>query len=245
MVHSAGIVARVSEVTCPRCQTRQSLDDPAGYTCVECGTAWMFVTCDNCGRRFHMRPGTTAWTCPECGHEHGAATMVDLAPESEQEPAVPPTVIARHAAPPSRPTVKRPPTRGRLAVVAAVGIAAVLIVAFALSSLGAETQAAQSPSPPPTSPPTSAAVTGTEALCLHLRDLQTPREDSLTRLAATLENDAAGFDTAGKQKLADAVSQMKTAVLAYRDALAAQGDTSAALAQVAAAYSDLPCGAAG
>jgi hypothetical protein len=126
-----------------------------------------------------------------------------------------------------------------------MGIAAVLIAAFALSSLGAETQAAPSPSSPPTSPPTSAAVTGTEALCLHLRDLQTLREDSLTRLAATLENDAAGFETAGKQKLADAVSRMKTAVLAYRDALAAQGDTSAALAQVAAAYSDLPCGAAG
>ena len=238
-------MARVSEVTCPRCHTRQALDDASGYTCVECGTAWMFVTCDHCGRRFHMRPGTTAWTCPECGHEHGAATMVDLAPEPEQEATVPPTVIARHAAPPRGPTVTRPPTRGRLAVLAAVGIASVLIAAFALSSLGAETQAAPSPPSPPTSPPTSAAVTGTEALCLHLRDLQIPREDSLTRLAATLENDAAGFETAGKQKLADAVGRMKTAVLAYRDALAAHGDTSAALAQVATAYSDLPCGAAG
>ena len=191
-----------------------------------------------------MRPGTTAWTCPECGHEHGAARMVDLAPELDREPVVPPTVVARHAAPPRRPAVKRPPTRGRLAVLAAVGIAAVLIAAFALSSLGAETQAATS-SPPPTSPPTSASVTGTEALCLHLRDLQTPREESLARLATTLEDDASGFEAAGKQKLAEAVRRMEAAVLTYHDALAAQGDTSAALAQVAAAYGDLPCGAAG
>jgi hypothetical protein len=175
--------------------------------------------------------------------------MADLAPEPEDVPVVPPTVVARHAAPPRRPTVKRPPTRSRLAVLAATGIAVVLIAAFALSSLGAETQAAPSPSPsatsPTPSPSASAAVTGTEALCLHLRDLQTLREDSLTRLAATLENDAAGFETAGKQQLAAAVGRMKVAVLAYRDALASHGDTSAAGAQMAAALSDLPCGAAG
>jgi hypothetical protein len=201
----------------------------------------MFVTCDNCGGRFHMRPGTTAWTCPECGHEHGSAVMVDLAPEPEPE-RVPPTVVARHAAPP-RTKVKRPPTRGRLAALAVLGIATVLVVAFALSSLGAERVAA--PSPAATSPSASVSVDPVEALCLHLRDLQTPREDSLTRLATTLDGDAAAFEAAGKQKLAEAVGRMKVAVLAYRDALAAHGDTSAASAQMAAAISDLPCGAAG
>lgn len=204
----------------------------------------MFVTCDNCGRRFHMRPGTTAWTCPACGHEHGSAEMVDLAPEPDLVPEperVPATVVARHAAPPHA-KVKRPPTRGRLVVLAALGMAAVLVASFALSSLGAEKAASPPESPPPTS---SSPVDPTEALCLHLRDLQTLREDSLTRLAATLENDATAIEAESKQKLADAVRRMKVAVLAYRDALAAHGDTSAVGAQMVAALSDLPCGATG
>jgi len=238
---AAGIVAAMSEVTCPRCQTRQALSDEAGYTCVACGTAWMFVTCDNCGRRFHMRPGTTAWTCPECGHEHGSAVMVDLAPEPEPE-RVAPTVVARHAAPP-RTKLKRPPTRQRLAALAVLGIATVLVGSFALSSLGAEKAAA--PSPPATSPPPSASLSPTEALCLHLRDLQTLREDALTRLASTLEEDAAALQTEGEHGLAQAVGRLKVAVLAYRDALAAHGDTSAAGAQMTAALADVPCGAAG
>ena len=66
------------EVTCPRCQTRQAVGDADGYTCVSCGEVWVFASCANCGVRFHMRPGTTAWTCPECGHENGSASMVDL-----------------------------------------------------------------------------------------------------------------------------------------------------------------------
>jgi DNA-directed RNA polymerase subunit RPC12/RpoP len=220
---------------------RQELTDASGYTCVQCGTSWMFVACENCGERFHMRPGTTAWTCPNCGHEHGSAAMVDLGAE---EPTVPATIVARHAAPP-KVKVKRPPTRGKLAALAALGIAAVLIVAFALSSFGAEPESAAPSTTPPTSTPPPTSVPPTEALCLHLRDLQTPREDSLTRLASTLDDDAAAVAAEGKQKLADAVERMKVAVLAYRDALAAQGDTSAALAQVAAAYGQLPCGAAG
>jgi transcription elongation factor Elf1 len=232
----------MSEVTCPRCHTRQQLADPVGYTCTGCGTAWMFVTCDSCGQRFHMRPGTTAWTCPACGHEQGSAAMVDLEEGSGQRP---PAVRPRHAAPAK---VKRPPTRRKLALIAAIGVAAVLLVSFAISSLGAPqgsaapttttTTTTTTPPPPTSAPPV-------EALCLHLRDLQTPREDAFTRLAATLEDDAAAIEEAGKQNLADAVERLRVAVLAYRDALAAQGDTSAAAAQVAAAVSQLPCGAAG
>jgi hypothetical protein len=165
--------------------------------------------------------------------------MVDLAPEPEQ---VPVTVIARHAAPPPGPGRKRPPTRGRLAALAALGIASVLVAAFALSSFGAEKTAPSPESPPPTS---SGPADPTGALCLHLRDLQTPREDSLTRLAATLESDATAIEAEGKQQLAMAVRRMEVAVLAYRDALAAHGDTSAAGAQIIAASKDLPCGAAG
>jgi hypothetical protein len=231
----------MSNVTCPRCHTRQELTDDSGYICASCGTAWMFVTCDDCGERFHMRPGTTAWTCPNCGHEHGTAAMVDLGTE---EPTVPVTVVARHAAPP-KVKIDGPPTRSKLALLAAIGIAAVLIVAFALSSLGAERQAGPPAISGPTSTPPPTSVPPTEALCLHLRDLQTPREDSLTRLATTLDADAAAIATEGKQKLADAVQRLRIAVVAYRDALAAQGDTSAAAAQVGAALSQLPCGAGG
>jgi transcription elongation factor Elf1 len=226
----------VSEVTCPRCHTRQALADESGYTCTGCGTSWMFAACDNCGSRFHMRPGTTAWTCPECGHEHGSATMVDLAPEPEPE-RIPATVIARHAAAPNART-KRRPTRRRLTALAALGIAAVLVTAFALSSFGAEKDAAASPPP---SSGASPSVTSTQALCLHLRDLQTPRVDALTRLAATLGDDAATIEAEGNAKLATAVRRTATAVLAYVDALAAKGDLTEAGAKLAEAVGHLPC----
>ena len=199
----------------------------------------MFVTCDNCARRFHMRPGTTAWTCPACGHEHGSAVMVDLGGEQRPRPV---TLPPRHAAPPR---AKRPPTRRKLGALAALGIAAVLVVSFALSSLGAPRgsappSAASSTSTSTTPPPSVGPV---EALCLHLRDLQTPREDAFTRLAATLEDDATAIAAQGKQNLADAVDRLRVAVTAYRDALAAHADTSAAAAQVGAAVAQLPCGA--
>ena len=130
------------EVTCPRCQTRQDVGDADGYTCVSCGTAWAFATCENCAVRFHMRPGTTAWTCPECGHENGTAAMVDLGGTDDPEPAPPavpdqaaavaapepmrPTAAApRHAAasPAPKPHPSGPPTRARLTAIAVMGIA--------------------------------------------------------------------------------------------------------------------------
>jgi hypothetical protein len=200
----------------------------------------MFASCANCGVRFHMRPGATAWTCPECGHEHGSATMGDLATETgapDRAPAVP---VARHAAPPRQRKIRRPPTRARLTTIAAIGIAAVLVIAFALSSLGAEPSATPSPTQSDTTSP-SGSVAPIDALCLHLRDLQTPREDSLTRLAATLHDDAAAIQADGQPKLADAVRRMSVAVLAYRDALAAKGDTTQAGVQVTDALADLPC----
>jgi hypothetical protein len=252
----------VSEVTCPNCHTRQDAGDADGYTCVSCGTAWVFATCENCAVRFHMRPGTTAWTCPECGHENGTAVMIDLgaepdlasepvlvpesAPESEPEPAARPSA-PRHAAPPPVPkSPTGPPTRARLATIAVIGIAAVLIVAFALSAFGgngAETAGTDTPtstSSSPTPSPSSSLST-TEALCLHLRDLQLLRVDNYTRLAAELANDEAAIQASGDAKLAAAVTKMRTAVLAYRDALAAQADTSAASAQLATAYKAMPC----
>jgi transcription elongation factor Elf1 len=241
----------VPEVTCPSCHTRQEVGDDAGYTCVSCGTAWAFATCENCAVRFHMRPGTTAWTCPECGHENGTAVMVDLgaepdlAPEpvrvpepeseSEPEPAARPSA-PRHAAPP--PAAKGPsgpPTRAKLATIAVIGIAAVLVIAFSLSAFagngnGAETAATQSPPASSPTPAPSSSLTTTEQLCLHLRDLQLLRVDNYTRLAAELADDEAAIQASGDAKLAAAVTKMRAAVLAYRDALAAQADTSASKA---------------
>lgn len=62
----------MAEVTCPQCQTRQEIDpDADGYRCVVCAGTWSFVRCTVCGERFHTRPGTRAWTCPNCGTPHG------------------------------------------------------------------------------------------------------------------------------------------------------------------------------
>ena len=253
------------EVTCPNCQTRQAVGDAEGYACVSCGATWAFATCENCDVRFHMRPGTTAWTCPECGHENGTAAMVDLGSESsppEPEPAFEPaaalategspgSAVANTAAPQhvaSPPQVKRtagPPTRARLATIAIIGIAAVLVVAFALSALGGTdgaTAATDTPSAAATTPAPSSSLTPTQQLCLHLRDLSLVRVDNYTHLAGELANDQAAILAAGDEKLAASVGRMRDAVIAYRDALAAQGDTSAVNGQITNALKAMPCG---
>jgi ssDNA-binding Zn-finger/Zn-ribbon topoisomerase 1 len=62
----------MAEVTCPQCQTRQEIDpDADGYRCIVCAATWGFVRCTVCGERYHTRPGTRAWTCPNCGTPHG------------------------------------------------------------------------------------------------------------------------------------------------------------------------------
>jgi ssDNA-binding Zn-finger/Zn-ribbon topoisomerase 1 len=62
----------MAQVTCPQCQTRQEIDpDADGYRCVVCAGTWSFVRCTVCSERYHTRPGTRAWTCPNCGTPHG------------------------------------------------------------------------------------------------------------------------------------------------------------------------------
>ena len=232
----------MAQVTCPRCQTRQPLGDAApGYTCSSCAAAWAFTVCEDCGVRFHMRPGTTDWICPECGHENGSATMREFEPEPDAKPEVEPAGLVTgqgEAMPPRAATAssrsRRRPTRVRLATIAIVGVSAVLVIAFGLSASGAGSAPANSPHP-------SASLTTTQTLCLHLRDLQTLREDALTRLAHTLGTHAATVAVEGDYGLSADVMAMRSAVLAYRDALAAHGDTSAASAQLASAYSTMPC----
>ena len=204
-----------------------------------------------------MRPGTTAWTCPECGHENGAAVMVDLGmdtePPVEEELALEPETLPSAAVSAPRRDVPAaaprrssgPPTRARLATIAVIGIAAVLVIAFAISALGADVTdtAAASGTPAATSstPPPSSSLTTTETLCQHLRDLQLLRVDNYTRVAAELADDEAAIQAAGDTELAAAVTKMRTAVLGYRDALAAQSDMTAATKQMAKASVNMPC----
>jgi hypothetical protein len=98
--------------------------------------------------------------------------------------------------------------------------------------MGADTAASTSPSP---------SLSLTETLCLHLRDLQTPREDAFTRLAKTLVADADAIEASGDGELAAQVRTLRRAVLGYRDALATQADTSDAAATLGEAYGAMPC----
>lgn len=62
----------MNEVTCPQCRTRQPIEpDAETYRCIVCAATWNFVRCTVCGERYHTRPGTRAWTCPNCGTPHG------------------------------------------------------------------------------------------------------------------------------------------------------------------------------
>src|SRR5436309_872782 len=124
------------EVTCPRCETRQSIEAGVeGYTCVRCAARWVFATCENCGQRFHMPPGTASWTCPNCGHQHGAPAH--LAPTAPTTPTAP-VARARSAADRRR--------RLRLGTIALVAIGAIVLGSFLLTR-GGETPGGASPSP--------------------------------------------------------------------------------------------------
>jgi hypothetical protein len=109
----------MAEVTCPQCRTRQSIDqDASTYRCIACAATWTFVRCTVCGERFHTRPGTRAWTCPNCGTPHGRNRRG----------------ISRRGAP-------IPLLIGGL-------LAVVVVAALALTLGGDETARSPSPSPP-------------------------------------------------------------------------------------------------
>jgi len=212
------------EVTCPRCETRQPIEaGAAGYTCVRCGARWVFATCENCGQRFHMPPDATSWTCPNCGHQNGPA--VPVAPAPADAPTTPaPAPVRSSAAQRSR--------RLRLGTIALVAIAAIILGSFLLTR-GDGTTGTQSPS-----------ADAVATMCLHLRDLQTPRVDAFTRVAAELTADADAIDAAGNPQTAAAVRRLRRAVIGYRDALQTQaGDDTAAAAAMAQALGDpdIPC----
>jgi galactokinase/mevalonate kinase-like predicted kinase len=120
----------------------------------------------------------------------------------------------------------------------------VLILAFALSAFAGNGGDAAASSAPPASASTAApssSLKPTEQLCLHLQDVQLLRVDNYTRLAAELADDEAAIQASGDAKLAAAVDRMRTAVIAYKDALAAQADMTAVTTQMGKAYSAMPC----
>jgi DNA-directed RNA polymerase subunit RPC12/RpoP len=210
------------EVTCPRCETRQPIEaGAAGYTCIRCGATWVFATCDNCGQRFHMPPDATSWTCPNCGHQNGPAILV--APARATAPTTPD---------PERSSAAERRRRLRLGTIALVSIAAIVVGSFLLTR-GGGTTGTQSPS-----------ADAVATMCLHLRDLQTPRVDAFTRVATELAADADAIDAAGRSQTAAAVRRLRRAVIGYRDALQTQaGDDTAAAAAMAQALGDpdIPC----
>lgn len=122
--------------------------------------------------------------------------------------------------------------RLRLGTVALVAIAAIVLGSFLLTR-GDGTSGTQSPS-----------ADAVATMCLHLRDLQTPRVDAFTRVAAELTADADAIDAAGSPQTAAAVRRLRRAVIGYRDALQTQaGDDRAAAAAMAQALADpdIPC----
>lgn len=122
--------------------------------------------------------------------------------------------------------------RLRLGTIALVAIAAIVLGSFLLTR-GDGTTGTQSPS-----------VDAVATMCLHLRDLQTPRVDAFTRVAAELAADADAIDAAGSPQTAAAVRRLRRAVIGYRDALQTQGgndrSSAAAMAQ-ALSDPDIPC----
>ncbi len=189
--------------------------------------------CENCGQRFHMPPGTTSWTCPNCGHRHGPpARLAPTAPTAPPASTVSPALPAATAAPARSAAVRR--RRFRLGTIALVAIAAIVLGSFLLTGNG-ETPGGQSP---------STGLDPVAAMCLHLRDLQTPRVGAFTRAASELAADADAIGAAGNPQLADAVRTLRRAVIGYRDALKTQGgDDTAAAAAMAQALSNpnIPC----
>jgi len=175
--------------------------------------------CENCGERFHMPPDTTSWTCPNCGHQNGAPAR-----------AIPAT--APPAPAPAGSSSADPRRRLRLGTIALVAIAAIVLGSFLLTR-GDGTTGTQNPS-----------ADAVATMCLHLRDLQTPRVDAFTRVAAELAADADAIDAAANPQTAAAVRRLRRAVIGYRDALQTQGgDDSAAAVAMAHALSDpdIPC----
>ena len=173
-----------------------------------------------------MHPGTRAWTCPTCGTAHGSVPAVP----TRAAPAVETAAAATGAAPPDPSMTGRRSQPPMGPILAVAGIVLVVAVAFLLTRGGGEGSGTPSVSSDPVT-----------ALCVDLRDLQTPRVDALSRVLRSLPAHADAIAATGNETLAANVRALAPAVKAYRDALATQADDTAALQQMGAALAKLPC----
>jgi hypothetical protein len=117
-------------------------------------------------------------------------------------------------------------------VLAIGGILGVVVIAFAIARPWGSS-APQATTPPP--------VTAQQSLCLHLRDLLTPRVDAYRRVVESLEADAAAIAAEGDAALAADVEALAALVSDYADALEAQADTTDLNDQMVEALTLLPC----
>jgi hypothetical protein len=212
------------QVTCPRCHTRQPLPDPDGYTCVSCGTTWLFATCRSCGKRFHMEPSTRSWRCPNCGTENPATQAAPVPPPTRPGPSAPPATTP--PASPSRPSRSLPGVdRVSVGVMVAVAVVAVIAIAglwFLLGHKGSST------APPSTTG--SPAITATQALSNLCHDIpidQNLRVDALRRTADQVRQDAKDLHAAGNTDAARKAVAVAVAMDNMADTLNSHGDTTA------------------
>lgn len=218
------------QVTCPTCHERQPLPDPDGYTCISCGTAWHLVACGSCGARFHMRPETTAWTCPSCGanNETSAYVAPSTAPARGEAPTGAPAPARRAAAPGSS-------GRGPMfAIVAGVVVLIVVVWAVFFRNSGGPT----APSPSHTSSPSTDALA--EACAAWTPDMPI-RVDSITRAEDQVREAAKTLAQQGETQTAKAGRDYADALGQLVTALDEHGETSTALLKVEDAKNALGC----
>ena len=218
------------QVTCPTCHERQPLPDPDGYTCISCGTAWHLVACGSCGARFHMRPETTAWTCPSCGanNETPAYVAPSTAPARGEAPTGAPAPARRAAAPGSS-------GRGPMfAIVAGVVVLIVVVWAVFFRNSGGPTEASASHTSSPSADALTLMCTAWTADMPLRVDSLTRAEDQVRAAAKTLAQQGNTQAAKAGRAFADALDQLVTA-------LDSHGETSTAIQQVGEANGALPC----
>lgn len=243
-------------VSCPSCSTSQTVATGAdSYACSSCGASWEFVTCQTCGSRFHSRPESTGWTCPNCGTPHGSAAEGSAAVPQEAAAASPPSLAVKGddldsaAQEPlggpqlpfdpkdpgsSFPMPRRAGRRGIPPwVFVAIGAVVVVSVAVYLFTRGGED------APGDATP--GAAVAAKEKLCTDINQLQVLRTDALGRAQDDLKADAVALKRADDPATAKRVRKLVTAVGDVRSALQNQEDTSAAVSAMSEAILALDC----
>jgi hypothetical protein len=197
------------QVTCPRCQQRQTLPSPDGYRCASCGTRWVFARCRSCAGTFHMDPAAGSWVCPTCGTHNGRAV-------------------------PAKPSPSRSPFSGseRIPLIAVV---VVVVIAIALIWVKLKPEGGTTALVTPSS---SAPLTAEQAIAKLCDDIpidQNLRVDALRRTADQVRVDAEAIKAAGDRLTAKKAVAVAVAMEDFATTLETHGDTAANTADLSAA----------